>query len=85
MIHTIGFTGTRRGMTQRQIERVTELIAKHEPKVVRHGDCIGADAQFHEICLASVWCDIIIHPPSNPSARAYCEGAIRHGEPCSVS
>ena len=73
--HTVGFTGTRRGMTYSQIVRVTRLINMHQPQVVHHGDCIGADAQFHDICLACGTCEIVIHPPTNTSMRAYCKGA----------
>ena len=62
---TISFTGTRRGMTHSQIVRVTCLLNMHKPKVVRHGDCLGADAQFHDLCLAYGKCKIIIHPPTN--------------------
>ena len=74
--HTIGFTGTRRGMTHSQIVRVTCLINMHSPEAVRHGDCIGADEQFHNLCVAhSERLKIIIHPPTSSKMRAYCKGA----------
>ena len=43
----IGFTGTRRGMTVKQVEEVTSLIMKYKPDEVHHGVCIGADETFH--------------------------------------
>ena len=44
----LGFTGTRRGMTSDQQIRVTLLVAELGPKEAHHGDCVGADAEFHE-------------------------------------
>lgn len=73
----IGFTGTRKGLSkvQRQIlDRELLSIMHLCPKgwYFHHGDCIGADAQAHEIaheCSAK----IILHPPLNNKARAFCE------------
>jgi hypothetical protein len=40
-----------------------------------HGDCVGADEQAHEIvCEESVRTHIVIHPPTDSKARAYCVG-----------
>ena len=79
--HTMAFTGTRRGMTPKQIVEVTEKLKSCEPKFVKHGDCLGADAQFHDLCLVYGKCQIIIHPPINTSMRAYCKGAHVMVEP----
>jgi len=49
-LYSIGFTGTRRGMTVDQIEQAKMLIeafVSHGAKSVHHGMCIGADEQFH--------------------------------------
>lgn len=72
----IGFTGTRRGMTEDQklglkhclqgADIVTSSISFH------HGDCIGADAEAHTIANL-IGCAIIIHPPLNEGKRAFCE------------
>lgn len=40
---------------------------------VRHGDCIGADADFHEECLKRGYY-IHIHPPEISGQRAWCKG-----------
>ncbi len=54
--HTIGFTGTRNGMTAQQKITVTsflETLKQNEsiPGIIGlHGDCVGADEDFHNIC-----------------------------------
>lgn len=52
----IGFTGTRSGMTDKQkyvvellLTRIGGMESTKNP-VGLHGDCIGADADFHNIC-----------------------------------
>lgn len=73
----IGFTGTKNGMTSRQRELIRNklLNLKFEGfQYVHHGDCIGADAQFHEIAL-SIGFHVVIHPPSNPRLRAHLHDA----------
>jgi len=49
----ISFTGTRAGMTPQQLERVKALMTEYKPDSICHGDCVGADEQFHE--LAVLW------------------------------
>lgn len=69
----VGFTGTRNGMTYEQKVKVKEFIADNAFQIdeVHHGDCIGADADFHTICY-QFGIKIVIHPPTNPKNRAYC-------------
>ena len=40
---------------------------------LNHGDCVGADAIAHGIAL-ELGLKVIIHPPTNPKYRAYCNG-----------
>jgi hypothetical protein len=76
----VGFTGSRKGMTGHQAARVLDLLLKIKPKEGHHGDCIGSDAQFHDLCrMAEV--AVVLHPPDNPKLRAFCKGAIREEEP----
>jgi hypothetical protein len=71
----IGFTGTQRGMTEEQVNSVAFFIAELNPTEVHHGDCIGADADFHKLVRATCpQAKIVIHPPLNESKRAFCEG-----------
>lgn len=69
----IGFTGTREGMTSSQIVAIDELLS--DDLIIRwasHGDCVGADAQFHMIAREQ---GLFIkgHPPTDPKLRAYCD------------
>lgn len=69
----VGFTGTRVGMTPAQQRRVAELLMAFAPSEAHHGDCVGADAVFHALCLEQ-GVDVVVHPPSNPKLRAHCKG-----------
>lgn len=80
----IGFTGTRIGMTYRQ-KHVVEGILYDFFEVTQdamcddpdwtfefhHGDCVGADEQFHNMVFE--WGKVIIHPPEFKSMRAFCK------------
>jgi len=71
----IGFTGTRAGMTEAQKKVVARLLEEHKPSEVHHGDCIGADAHFHELAR-----DIprVGHPASGVGdQRAFCQNLSR--------
>ena len=73
MIH-IGFTGTRRGMTHAQAERVSELLHRFNEFRAHHGDCVGSDKDFDTIVRFIPSCrGIVIHPPLDESLRAYCQ------------
>lgn len=49
----IGFTGTRFGMTEPQRRSVADRIdLLADIRCAHHGLCVGADAEFHEICRA---------------------------------
>ena len=67
----IGFTGTQRGLNPDQFDRLLDLIKQLDPRLAHHGDCIGADATFHAICL-DLNIPIVLHPPEDPSRRAFC-------------
>jgi hypothetical protein len=73
----IGFTGTRKGMTEEQKEVFKELIffeLPDEPTEFHHGDCIGADAEAHRIfddAMESTCC-IVTHPPLEDKYAANC-------------
>lgn len=68
----IGFTGTQHGMTENQKALLRAFL--RPAWEFHHGDCIGADAEAHDIAKA-VGCRIVVHPPSNPRKRA-----LKHGD-----
>jgi hypothetical protein len=72
----VGFTGTRAGMTPQQKNHIKELLSTENVVEAHHGDCIGADEQFHSLCRG-LGIPVVLHPPSDPKLRAYCDGAIR--------
>lgn len=70
-----GFTGTQRGMTQEQKETLRGILAGRDGEF-HHGDCIGADAEAHDIAV-EVGLQPIIHPPDNPTKRAFKQARPR--------
>lgn len=66
----LGFTGTRRGLTAKQLREVSELLTVLVPGEVHHGDCVGADAQFDALCRAR-GIKIVRHPPTDQKLQAF--------------
>ncbi len=85
MIRHIGFTGTRHGMTVEQRAEVALLVKMFAGMsggwrlVCHHGDCIGADSEFHDIARG-VDALIELHPgPLDDHQRqAQRWGDVRH-------
>jgi len=69
--YRFGFTGTQNGMTEAQKAALRNYLNGGEGEF-HHGDCIGADAQAHEIAQEFGYCPVL-HPPTNYSKRAWCE------------
>ncbi len=76
----LGFTGTQKGMTPQQKEQVLLIVWSmgladgSDTLEAHHGDCIGADAEFHDIVINSSTAWTVIHPPLKEDKRAWCEG-----------
>lgn len=71
----IGFTGTQRGLSPGQATFLRSTLLEHNPTEFHHGDCVGADAEAHEIVRELLpQCKIIIHPPTVPHKQAFCHG-----------
>jgi hypothetical protein len=72
---SIGFTGSRFGMSAHQEKRFRNILVlykiRHKDIVFHHGDCIGADTQAHNIAL-ELGFYIVIHPPLKDKTRSYC-------------
>ncbi len=80
----IGFTGSRKGMSEHQIDQLYVILSAirnhiflHQGirggVVLHHGDADGSDAEAHEIALGLGY-EIVIHPPLITRWRAFCPG-----------
>jgi hypothetical protein len=80
----VGFTGTRIGMTDDQKIAFSRWMQtqclKNQIVILHHGDCLGADELAHGIAKG-LGCGVVIHPPTNPSMRAFCKEYDRIEEP----
>lgn len=77
----IGFTGTRHGLTAAQRSEVmffVALLTGFGDAEAHHGDCVGGDAEFHDIARRA-GARIVVHPgPDDAQAwRAGCVGDER--------
>ncbi len=71
---SLGITGTRNGMRDKQKLVVRFIAGFLLPDEAHHGDCLGADAEFHDIVREETKAIIVVHPPSNPKNRAFKQG-----------
>lgn len=71
----VGFTGTRFGMTDQQIKSIAEIVdGLPDDLECHHGDCVGADEEFHTIVrIAKEGARIRGHLPENEKHRAWCD------------
>lgn len=66
----VGFTGSRHPRPADTIDRLRALLIEWGATEAHHGDCVGFDAQAHDVCV-ELGIKTIAHPPSNPSLRAW--------------
>lgn len=70
-IKSLGFTGSRLGMTEEQLKKYTYLLGRLQPLELHLGDCVGADAQAYEIGKAFRPEMLFVgHPPIDGKLRA---------------
>lgn len=67
----IAFTGTRAGLTPAQRHCLAQQLSLLDPVAVHHGDCIGADTEFNDLCRPR-GCIIHLHPANIDRFRAWC-------------
>lgn len=72
MINSIGFTGTRKGMTDAQKRAIADIIADQVPALIVHGGCYGADGEFDTLCVlnSSSHTLIRVRPSNIPNTQA---------------
>ncbi|KKK87974.1 hypothetical protein LCGC14_2747880, partial [marine sediment metagenome] len=62
---SLGFTGAEAGMNPDQYDALDDYVWRHRDQITQahHGDCIGADATFHDlICSLGLSYTIQAHP-----------------------
>jgi hypothetical protein len=69
----IGMTGARDGMTQEQKYAFEKLLCAAKAGTLHHGDCVGADADAHDLAR-SISLKVVVHPPEKDELRAFKEG-----------
>lgn len=75
----VGFTGTREGMSLHQKEQFVIKMAELHPTEFHHGDCVGADAEAHDI-VREFFPNVVIHvyPPLSSKQQAFKAGDITY-------
>ena len=68
----VGFTGTRRGMTENQKSLVRDKLIVLKATEVHHGDCVGADTELNAIAK-ELNIRTVAHPPTADKYRAFCK------------
>jgi hypothetical protein len=78
-IISVGFTGTRHGMTVEQGYVVAQLLEAYKPHNVHSGDCVGADVEFDHIAwLKDNGVYRHGHPPDDSHYRAFGRYNVLH-------
>lgn len=78
---TIGFSGTRLGMTNKQFVMCRAIISSLVNQGVttaRHGVCKGADAHFHKLCKEALGTKLYIigHPGVREDGKCYTRAFV---------
>jgi len=74
----IGFTGTRKGMTNYQKNEVNKILLMNslngDQLIFHHGGCDGADDEFH--LIACKYGQVIVHPGDTKQGKKYYDNYI---------
>lgn len=72
MTRKVGVTATRKGMSQKQKDKFTEIIKDLKPYEFHDGDCLGGDREAHMIVRGLFrGCYMKGHPPEDDTHRAF--------------
>ena len=76
----VGFTGTRFGMTTKQMYAFQDYIRKIPVTHFHHGDCIGADEEVHNFVKKWLGDAVVmhVHPCLISNFRANCAGDVSY-------
>ena len=73
----LGFTGTREGLTDAQRSALKVILEDVKPDKCTHGDCLGADAEFHDMVRSQCpKAQIAIWPGDIEPMRAFKKGDV---------
>lgn len=78
----IGITGTRSGMTPKQLNEVYEFLKNQAGRELHHGDCIGADSEVAAIAKDLQY-RVVCHPPTKFDLREFTKCNDETREPAS--
>jgi hypothetical protein len=70
----LGMTGNRHGISALAMHTLQNYLSEHHITEVHHGDCRGADEDFHNV-VTEKGIRTVIHPPDNSTMRAHCKGS----------
>ena len=74
-MNSIGFTGTRAGLTAGQVRTLQRelrfMMDYRNAEIFRHGDCKGSDEAAHNIAIEAGY-KVVLHPPTDITIRAFC-------------
>lgn len=72
----IGFTGTRKGMSDNQKTVFVYLLSQFNQAttILSHGDAVGADKEANDLFMGPVLLgvQVLVHPPKEEKYRAWC-------------
>lgn len=71
----LGMSGGRTGLSKEAKDILIKFIKNNKIVQVHHGDCIGSDKEFHDICVSHN-IKTIIHPPDDNKLRSFCKGDV---------
>ena len=77
----VGFTGTRKGLSEHQMELLHQFFKENEIVEFHHGDSIGADSQAHQIYLAvHPGKKVFLHPTTKDRGFNKAENLVEYSE-----
>lgn len=81
MYMEVGFTGTKMGTSDPQLGSLIEIVEGLDFERAHHGDCLGADCEFHVVLrMVAEHVHIVGHPPVDSKLRAFCDFDFTHDE-----